>query len=152
MQKFVYGIQSHYPHMAPADVHLWEKFIRAQPGAFEFCTYDVPVGEAPAWLDVENDPEAAKQAILYKKKIDVVAEINGTTYIIEVKPFAGSKALGQLMSYELLYKDQHPETERIVKTIITNQCQNGYAEIFMRHGIHPIEVGVCPRCKHYPSL
>lgn len=138
--------------MKPADVHIWEKYVRANPGKFLSCDYDVPVGQTPDWLDDNEDAKSAKQGILYRKKIDVVAFAEDHVCIIEVKPFAGSSALGQIMGYEILYRDEFPDVGRVVPMVVTNQCQNGYREIFARKGIVCIEAGVCERCAHYPAI
>lgn len=138
--------------MMPADIHIWEKFIRANAGMFDSVDYDVPVGELPSWLDHENDDHAASQAILYKKKIDVVAYRPGEIWLIELKPFAGSNALGQILTYDILYKREHQGTETIRPCVITNMCKNGLPTIFLQKGIACHEVGVCQQCQHYPSL
>lgn len=138
--------------MKPADVHIWEKFVRAYPESFSSVDYDVAVGPAPAWLDVENDERAAKESKLYRRKVDVVGYHPDFIALIEVKPFAESKALGQALSYDKLYRDDHPQSRRVVPWVVTNSAQNGYEAIFERLGVHLVEVGVCERCKHYPSI
>lgn len=138
--------------MKPADIHIWEKFIRANAGFFDSVDYDVPVGDLPEWLDHENDSHAASQAILYKKKIDVVGYIRDEIWLVELKPFAGSGALGQILTYEILYKREHKGTETIRPCVITNMCKNGLPTIFIEKSIACHEVGVCSQCEHYPAL
>ena len=149
--KFLYGFQTWYPHMKPADVHLWEKFIQAYPGMFDRCDYDYPVGKGPEWMDTENNDFHANQEILYKKKIDVLAfqDKDEVTWIIEIKPFAGSSALGQLKMYKILYLQQHPAVKNLRLAIVTNQAQNMYKKIFDHEQIRLFEVGICERCAHY---
>jgi len=150
--KYPFVIQSYYPHMKPADIHIWEKFIRANAGFFESVDYDVPVGEPPAWMDTENDSHAKGQAILYKKKIDVVAFRPGEIWLIELKPFAGSSALGQILAYEILYKREHKGTEVVRPCVITNACSNGFPDLFHAKGIACTETGICQKCAHYPAI
>lgn len=138
--------------MKPADVHIWEKYVRANPELFLSCDYDYCVGQTPDWLDDDDDAQNAKLGKLYLKKIDVLGYAQDHIAIIEVKPFAGSSALGQILGYNILFRDKHPDAPRTVPTIVTNICQNGYRDIFIRHGVQIIEVGVCERCKHYPSI
>lgn len=149
--KFPFGIQSKYPHMKPADVHLWEKFIRANAGFFDTVEYDFPVGRGPDWLDTERDEFAAKQEKLYQKKIDVLGFKGELIWIVEVKPQAGSSALGQVLTYKKLFLDQYDIGDVLRLGIVTNECQAGYHETFRAHGIQCFHVGFCPECRHYLS-
>jgi hypothetical protein len=133
--------------MKPKDIHIWEKYIRANPNKFLSCDYDVPVGETPDWLNDEIDSISAKQGILYRKKIDVVAYSDDVIYLIEVKPNAGSSALGQILGYDILYRKDYPNAPRTVPMVITNQCQNGYREIFGKMNVQAVEAGICEYCR-----
>ena len=135
--------------MKPADVHLWEKFIRANPGFFDSCDYDVPVGPAPDWMNPDSDEYAQKELPLYKKKVDVVGWRGDDAFLVEVKPLAGSSALGQLMAYALLFRKDFPDVEILRTMIVTNTCQTGYCEIFRKHIITCHHVGFCNFCKHH---
>lgn len=139
--KFPFTIQGYYPHMKPNDIRIWEKYVRANPGQFISCDYDIPVGPTPDWLDDQADAVGMKQGILYRKKIDVVAYAPDYIALIEVKPRAGSSALGQILGYVLMYKDDFKPTSRIVPMVVTDRCSNGYDVIFARHGVALIEVG-----------
>ena len=150
--KFAFTIQSWYPHMKPADIHLWEKFIRANAGFFDSVDYDVPVGPAPDWLDIEKDELAKKELPLYQKKIDVVGFKDNLVWLVEVKPFAGSLALGQILSYEILFRKDNPGVNDLRLAIITNKIQNGYDVIFSQKGIQVFEVGTCPKCMGSASI
>lgn len=141
-------IQTWYPHMMPYDVHIWEKYVRANPELFISCDYDFPIGPTPDWLDDEKDAEQARQGFLYRKKIDVVAYASDYIALIEVKPSAGSSALGQILGYELLFRQDFPSAPRTVPMVVTNECQNGYRAIFEKMGVVIVETGRCERCKN----
>lgn len=134
--------------MMPRDVHIWEKYIKANPGLFLSCDYDVPIGPTPDWLDDKVDAEQAKQGFLYRKKIDVVAYAVDYIALIEVKPSAGSSALGQILGYEILFRQDFPNAPRTVPMVVTNQCQNGYQDIFPKMGVQLVETGRCEYCKN----
>lgn len=146
--KFPFEIRTFYPHMMPHDVHIWEKYVRANPGLFLSCDYDVPIGPTPDWLDDELDAEQGRQGFLYRKKIDVVAYAADYVALIEVKPSAGSSALGQILGYQVLFKQDFPNAPRTVPMVVTNQCQNGYTEIFAKMGVQLVETGRCEYCKN----
>jgi hypothetical protein len=144
--KYKFDIQTYYPHMKPADVHLWEKFIRANSGFFDSVDYDVCVGDVPDWINTMEDALAEKEKKLYQKKIDVVGYKDDLVWLVEVKPFAGSDALGQILSYEILYKKDNPEAKNIRLLVITNKLQNNYDKIYALKDIQVAEVGICPEC------
>lgn len=106
-ERFPYGQRYYYPHMKPNDVAIWERFIAANPAAFDECEYDVQVGYAPPFDPTVNDATGGDASALYKKKIDVVAFKAGQPFIIEVKPNAGHSAVGQLLGYVELYKQDY---------------------------------------------
>lgn len=109
---YTYGKRSYYPHMKPADIAIWERFITINPGAYETVQYDVLVGSGPGFDTTVNPESGGNVEALYKRKIDVVAEKAGQLYIIEVKPRAGTSAIGQLLGYLELYKrDVKPASE-----------------------------------------
>ena len=132
--------------MKPADVHLWEAFVRGNPGYFETVEYDFAVGPPPEWLDVEHDPKAAAELPLYQKKIDVLGFRANDIFIVEVKPDAGSNAIGQVMSYKILFGNDHPNEPAPRLMVITNKLQNGYLPVYQSHGVLVAEVGYCPKC------
>ncbi len=144
--KYVYGLQSWYPHLKPNDVHLWEKFIRANANFFDTVDYDVAVGEGVVVGDVTADVYAKSFKKLTQKKIDVIGYRKDQVWIVEVKPFAGSSALGQLLSYRILFDDETLEGETVHLMIITNECRTEYKKIFESHNIRVEEVGICPYC------
>lgn len=109
-----------YPHMKPADVTIWERYIDTNPDAYDSVIYDLAVG-AGAPVD-ENLENYVKRDIKYltQRKIDVVGRKNGEIHIIEVKPNAGPSAFGQVLAYAELYKRYISATEKIAMIVITD--------------------------------
>lgn len=54
---------------------------------------------------------------LNRREIDVIWKRIDFTYIIEAKPKLNFEAIGQVLVYEYLYKEKHPE-EKIKKGIV----------------------------------
>lgn len=138
--------------MKPNDVHLWEKFIRQNPNFCESVDYDYPVGEAPSWMDTENNEAHAAQAINYRKKIDAVCYWPQRILLCEVKPYAETRGLGQILTYKIEYVRQEQPTLDVGMAIITNECKANYKEIFETHGVQVFEVGTCSQCASFSSL
>lgn len=100
---------SHYPHMGPADVILWERFIEQFPDAYDNVEYDVKIGTVPDFVAEHEDEAINGQAPLYMRKIDVIGYKEEQIDIIEVKPRAGFSAIGQVDGYrDIWVRDFNP--------------------------------------------
>ena len=95
-EVYEYGKRNWYPHMMPADVAIWERFIEKFPNAYNSVEYDVKVGAIPKFVTEHEDVAIQGQAPLYARKIDVVGHAGANIDIIELKPNAGMSTLGQV--------------------------------------------------------
>lgn len=102
-ETYPYGKLSWYPHMMPEDVAVWERFIEKNPGYYETCEYDYPVGKVPGFVANDPDADQASMERLYKKKIDVVAVKSSNISIIELKPQCTMSTIGQVKGYQHFY-------------------------------------------------
>lgn len=110
-ETYPYGKLNWYPHMMPEDVAVWERFIEQNPGIYETCEYDFPVGKIPDFVGEQTPTDHESMERLYKKKIDVVARTASKIAIIELKPICTSSTIGQVKGYLYLYvRDVKPET------------------------------------------
>lgn len=99
-----------YPHMLGEDTLVWTRFLES--GDFEIteCWYDVHVG-LPVLLPVGADSIVKRIADgVTRKRIDVVAIVDGVLWIIEIKPLCMHFAIGQVLVYEDLFvREYEPE-------------------------------------------
>lgn len=110
-----------YPHMFPLDIAIWERFLDRYAGDFTGFSYDIKVGSGTkpvAGLGAEYE---RMQAILSKYRIDVVGYRNGNIAIIEVKPEAGTVAIGQIETYTRLYQRDYSPNLSLVGCIVTDR-------------------------------
>lgn len=124
-----------YPHMKPYDVEIWNRFIEKYPDAYRGVLYDFCVGtgtEMPDEIPAEWQPGLAK---LGKYKIDVVGFSDGFIDIIEIKPRAGMKAIGQALCYARLFTEEYDTDEIVVPTIITDLKLPDMDLLAEHHGI-----------------
>jgi hypothetical protein len=133
--RFPYKLLAKYPHMKPEDIAVWERFIRAYPNLYVTCDYDVPCGQGAPQNPEHPENIQADGKILTQKKIDVIGYSNDATYIIEVKPIADARALGQILTYEKLYMADHPELTRVEKMIVCGEIERELDAIFTEHDI-----------------
>ncbi len=101
-----------YPHMLGEDTGVWTRFLESGDFALQEVWYDVRVG-AVVKGDWADDSRIARIAAgLTRKRIDVVAVVDGVYWIIEVKPVAMHFAIGQVLVYEGLFvKEYKPALE-----------------------------------------
>ena len=101
--RFAYGKLAKYPHMKPADVRIWERFVADHRDFFVRVDYDFHVGKGADFRSSDESTPDGRENRLYQKKIDVVGYREDSTTLIEVKPIADVKALGQILTYKELY-------------------------------------------------
>lgn len=110
-----------YPHMFPLDIAIWERFIAAHASAFSGFDYDVKVGSGTEPVPGLGPEYRRMQEILSKYRIDVVGHKPNAIYIIEVKPEAGTIAIGQIETYTRLYARDFAPSLPIIGAIVTDR-------------------------------
>lgn len=129
-----------YPHMGPADTVIWERFIRANQTYFDKVAYDVKVGTGAEFDTVVNPETGGDVAGLYKSKIDVIGVKDGRNYIIEVKPRADTRALGQVEGYLELARRDLPEISDPRPMVICEGVLPDVEYLSLKKGIEVIVV------------
>lgn len=133
--RFPFRMLAKYPHMKPEDVTVWERFIANNPNFFDTVDYDVKCGKgAPQNPELPENIQADGK-ILTQKKIDVVGYMNGVIYVVEVKPIANMRGLGQILTYHELFRADHPEEPEILKMLICGAVERELEEMYAKHGI-----------------
>ena len=130
-----------YPHLMPNEIPLWERFLAIWGKNFEGFEYDVRVGRG-----VDPGPGYEEQwrrlAIeLTKKRIDAVGRRDGIVYIFEVKPQAGLSALGQLLSYRILYRETFQYRGPLRLAVVTDRLNDDERLVYRRYLVEIYEVG-----------
>jgi hypothetical protein len=133
--RFPFGILPKYPGMKPEDIAVWERFVAKNPAYFDTCDYHVHVGEG-----AETNPEHPEEiqrdhTALTQKKIDVVGYRGKLPTIVEVKPVANMRALGQMLVYERLYLDDHPELVSVPLIVVCGAVERDTDALFFEHMI-----------------
>lgn len=110
-----------YPHMLDAESLIWTKFLSVMTYQGATVAYDVHVGTEPV-LPPETEPNIAKMAFaLFTKRIDAVLFLPSITLVCEVKPYASSSAVGQALSYCLLFRRDYPQFPHAAPAIVTDK-------------------------------
>lgn len=107
-----------YPGLNAQSIALWQSWLKLYESRFTSYEYNVRVGAgivAPAYLS-QADKDLWKK--LTQKRIDVVAERPGQTWIIEIMERPGLAAVGQLVGYQHLYSKYVKLPEKFVPALI----------------------------------
>jgi len=125
-----------YKHMMPQEVRIWESWLRTEEGkSFEPYQYDIHVGKASALWKTGNPNYDRMADALLKKRIDAISKKEGAVHIFEIKPDAGLGAIGQLLSYEILYREEFGYDGRIELHLVTNYTDIDTERVCKQRGI-----------------
>jgi len=130
-----------YPHMLREDHAIWDKFIETSDFPIDRVWYDLHVGPG-IYLDKSEPHWLHRQAAaIGRLRIDVVARVHNTYWVIELKPDADDQALGQVLCYYYHFFKEYREVGTFIPVVITDLVSSNVIEVFDHHGIVVIEVG-----------
>lgn len=124
-----------YPHMMYEDTKVWTSFLESGDIEIKECWYDVHVG-LPVLLPVGADSMHKRIADgLTRKRIDVVAIVEGVYWIIEVKPVAMHFAIGQVLVYQGLFVKEYEPAREAWPVIVCDTVDEDVVEACARLGV-----------------
>lgn len=103
--------QARYPHMLDQDAPILTAFLKEFGHRYTAVSFDVRVGTGrdPGPDFPENIRKDALD--LSRRRIDALGHARDHVDIIEVTDAAGTTTIGQLITYQNLYiQDHHPDT------------------------------------------
>lgn len=129
-----------YAHLLPPDVPVWERYLDIHRSAYDLLEYDVRVG-------LGRDPGAQyPQNIrlmaldLSYRRIDCVAHSHGVITVIEITTIAGFKAIGQIVSYPLLYTLTYSPNFPVRAMLVCESLQSDIKPVIQTLGIPYVTV------------
>jgi len=136
------NIMPNYPHMLNEDRDIWSTFLALDEYPIEKVWYDVHCGfglPVPA-----GSPESAYKISqgVTRKRIDVICTVKNELWIIEIKPHANMKALGQIITYERLFRDEYETSYKIVPVLLCWSIDPDIMQSLVSMGVrvlHPIK-------------
>lgn len=120
IEKTKYEKKYWYPNMREAETLIWERFLLANPEAYDEVAYNVKVGEGADIPDGTDEKIADGFKQLTQHKIDVVGFKNEKVDIIELKAGSNTSAVGQILKYEKLFKKTYGNDFDLGLVIITD--------------------------------
>lgn len=124
-----------FPHLLPVDAAVWLDHLKAHAHDYTQIIYDVRVGEGRD-PGPEFDQGMRSMALaLSCRRIDVVAHRPGGLDIIEVTHSAGFTAIGQLISYPILYAQTFTNAPSLRPVLVAGALQTDIQPVLDRLGI-----------------
>ena len=133
--QYPYEKRYKYPHLKPQDVAIWERFIEGRPNFWEAVDYDLALGTGAPIAAGTEENFARDFKLLTQYKIDVVGYRGDIIDIVELKPNAGASAIGQVKSYETLYKNYINPDAKTQAIIITDTGRADIALLAYKMGV-----------------
>lgn len=134
-------IMPHYPHMLSEDTAVWSKYLAAPIAAIQEVWYDVHVGKAVPLPAGSSDLERRIASGITRKRIDVVARVGSALWVVELKPFGGMQALGQVLSYTRLFVKEYWPACEVLPVLICSEVDEDLLDQFEVRGVMVISVG-----------
>jgi len=109
------------PHMLAPDIPVWYRFLTEWSHHFTSLYYDCLLGGPTLTAAELKDPMKRMWRALTCKRADAIAETKSEVWLIEVSDTPGMRALGQLLTYQTLWREdpQIAKPERLV--LVANQ-------------------------------
>jgi hypothetical protein len=107
-----------YPHMLDLDTIVWTAFLSGSHAMIDRVWYDVKVG-VPIAIPAGSPP--GLKAIAEGcgcLRIDAIALVAGSYWIVEVKPYGNHAALGQVILYLDLFGKRYGRSNPLIPTIV----------------------------------
>jgi len=130
-----------YPHMMANDIVIWERFLKSSFNTFDGFSYDIHVGAGRGYSDYDPEWKIRLAKALTAFRIDAVGWHGRFATIIEVKPFAGLSALGQITAYGTLWIEFFPDKPLEALLIVTDSTTDDVKKVYKANNILLIEVG-----------
>lgn len=132
-------VRTHYPHLMAEDTGVWTKFLKSNRIEISEVWYDVRVGQSVFLPEGASDMERKIALGLTRKRLDVVAAVAGGIWVIEVKPYANMYAVGQVITYVRLFKQEYISPGEVIPVILCDDYDMDLLDEFDELGILVLE-------------
>lgn len=133
LQQLITATQ--YPAMTAVESTIARQWIMAHGAEYDSIEFNCRVGNSVE-LGPEFDDTTRRQAMLLsQKRIDVLARLGSEVTIVEVKVRASLGTLGQLLGYQLLYRQDHPEATAVHLVAIAYDALVDVEAVLQAYGV-----------------
>ncbi len=128
-------VRAKYEHIWQKDYATWTAFLESEWNTFEEVWYDVHVGRAMAVP--LGSPEFMQKVVdgVSRKRIDVVGRIGSLLFVIEIKPEANMKGIGQVVTYRNLFVKEFEIPGPVQAMIVATTCDADILDVANEQGV-----------------
>ncbi len=124
-----------YPGLLPVEVSIFKAWLRLHEKEYDRFDFNVRVGRGNDPGPSFSEADRRNAVMNSQKRIDAVGYKGDQATIIEVKDRAGASALGELLTYALLYwRDRHTEPGPFT-LLVTNSLQADMDFVLLSVGV-----------------
>lgn len=127
--------------MLTEDIDVWTEYLKAPIVPIERVWYDVHVGGIPPRLSITSERDRRMADGIYRKRIDVVAAVGGGYWVVELKPLGSMLALGQILAYSRLFRDEYAVPGEVWPVVICHHVDPDLLDDYELAGVAVIESG-----------
>lgn len=128
-------VMAHYPHMLMEDAGVWTNFLKAGSVVITRVWYDVRVGSMVFTGPAMDEMTMRIAAGLTRKRIDAILEVEGNTWVVEIKPYANMYAVGQILTYVRLFEQEYSYPGELSAVLLCNDYDEDLIEELEEFGI-----------------
>lgn len=123
------------PHMLDPDVPVWYRFLALYGAPFQKLYYDCWLG-GPTYSAQEMKDKLTKMwRGMLVKRADAIAELNDEVWIIEVSADPGLRAIGQLLSYRVLWLRDPKVMKPEKMVLVAATLEDDFLDVATTYGI-----------------
>jgi len=108
------------PHMLAPDVPVWYRFLDEWAAHFIALYYDSLLGGPLLTPAEEQDKMQRMWRAVISKRTDAIAELETEVWLIEVAEHPEMRAVGQLITYAALWKEDPKIDKPVHKVLVAN--------------------------------
>jgi len=116
-----YGLLNKYAGMRIHDETIWDEFVKNHPDFFLSVWYNVPLGDPFPNEDEKIIAKANGALEVSQWRIDVLGETPDAFVVIELRPHADARAIGNAIAYSKLLEKEWELVKPVVPMILTDK-------------------------------
>ena len=116
-----YGLLNKYEGMRAGDEVIWDQFVKNHPDFFLSVWYNVPLGEPYKTEEEIAEAKANGAWEVSQWRIDVLGETADAFVVIELRPHADARAIGNVIAYSKLLEQEWGVVKPVVGVVLTDQ-------------------------------
>lgn len=158
MPAYGEALKRYYPGLLPIEAYVWRAWLRDHEGEFESFLYHVYVGQGskvPLELATRPDELAKRYVEQFQRatqlKVDAVGFRGSEVWVFEVEDRATLQALGQVLTYGQLIRDQIAGIGTTELAVVCRQVQPDMPAVFEEQGVVLFVVDVPPMPGQVPA-